>query len=309
MSDASNTTNTDNGDPKDDANDTRMRFDSIRQISPYGAEYWSARDLYPLLGYDTWRRFETAIERAKIACANMGQEVADHFAGAVKMLQIGSGAQREVEDYTLSRFGCYLAAMNGDPRKPEIASAQGYFAVQTRRMEQWDELREALAERVERRQQLTEANKRLNATSQAYGLERHSFGRLHDAGTRGLYGGKSVQDLKTIKGIAPKEEFADRMGLEELAANLFVRTQTEAKVRNEEIQGTDAIVDAHYEVGTETRMVIERIGGTMPEELPAEPSIRSMLGQRERRSKKQLPQQDSPTLFDALPPSDEDKWK
>ena len=258
MSDSTNATNTstDNGNPKDDA---KARFDAIRQISPYGAEYWSARDLYPLLGYDTWRRFETAIERAKIACANMGEEVADHFAGAVKVIQAGKGAQMEVSDYALSRFGCYLPAMNGDPRKPEIANAQGYFAIQTRRMEQWDELREALAEGVERRQQLTEANKRLNATAQTHGLERHSFGHLHDAGTRGLYGGRSVQELKTSKGITAKEEFADRMGLEELAANLFVRTQTEAKVRNEEIEGTEAIVGAHYEVGAETRTVIKRL--------------------------------------------------
>lgn len=306
MSDSPNMSANDHDGANDDA---KAQFDSIRQISPYGAEYWSARDLYPLLGYDTWRRFDTAIERAKIACANMGEEVADHFAGAVKMLQIGSGAQREVDDYTLSRFGCYLTAMNGDPRKPEIANAQGYFAIQTRRMEQWDELREALAERVERRKQLTEANKRLNGTAQMHGLERHSFGRLHEAGTRGLYGGRSVHDLKTIKGIASKEEFADRMGLEELAANLFVRTQTEAKVRNEQIQGTDAIVGAHYEVGAETRTVIERIGGTMPEELPAEPSIRPVLDQRERQSKKRLRQQDGPTLFDALPLSDEGKQK
>jgi DNA-damage-inducible protein D len=305
MSDSTNTTTnatTGNDGPKDDA---KARFDAIRQISPYGAEYWSARDLYPLLGYDTWRRFETAIERAKIACTNMGEEVADHFAGAVKVIQAGKGAQMEVSDYALSRFGCYLTAMNGDPRKPEIANAQGYFAVQTRRMEQWDELREALSERVERRQQLTEANKRLNATAQGHGLERHSFGRLHDAGTRGLYGGRSVQELRTMKGIAAKEEFADRMGLEELAANLFVRTQTEAKVRNEEIAGSEAIVGAHYEVGAETRTVIERIGGTMPEELPAEPSIRPMLDQRARHSKKQLPRQDGPTLFDSLPPSGE----
>jgi DNA-damage-inducible protein D len=295
MSDAEGT-----GDTLDHA---KARFDAIRQISPYGAEYWSARDLYPLLGYDTWRRFETAIERATIACANLGEEVADHFAGAVKVIQAGKGAQMEVSDYALSRFGCYLTAMNGDPRKPEIAQAQGYFAVQTRRMEQWDALRETLTERLERRQQLAEANKHLNATAQLHGLERHSFGRLHDAGTRGLYGERTVAELKTIKGIAAKEEFANRMGLEELAANLFVRTQTEAKVRNEQLHGTDAIVDAHHEVGTETRIVIKRIGGTPPEELPAEPSIRSLLDQQARQRKKQLPQQDGPSLFDALPPS------
>lgn len=292
----------DSGAPPDDA---KARFDAIRQVSPYGAEYWSARDLYPLLGYDTWRRFETAIERAKIACANLGEEMADHFAGAVKVIQAGKGAQMEVSDYALSRFGCYLTAMNGDPRKPEIAQAQGYFAIQTRRMERWEELREAVAERVERRQQLAEANKNLNATAQQHGLERHSFGRLHDAGTRGLYGERTVAELKTMKGIAAKEEFADRMGLEELAANLFVRTQTEAKVRNEQIHGTDAIVDAHHEVGAETRTVIERIGGTPPEELPAEPSIRPLLAQRERQGKKQLPQQAGPNLFDTPAKSDD----
>lgn len=174
-------------------------------------------------------------------------------------------------------------------------------------MERWDELRETLAERVERRQQLAEANKHLNTTAQLHGLERHSFGRLHDAGTRGLYGGRSVAELKTLKAIAPKEEFADHMGLEELAANLFVRTQTEAKVRNEQIQGTDAIVEAHHEVGAETRTVIKRIGGTRPEELPPEPSIRSLLDQQARQRKKQLPQQAGPSLFDALPPPTDDE--
>jgi DNA-damage-inducible protein D len=304
MSDFTDTGAAGHDDSQDDA---KARFDSIRQISPYGTEYWSARDLYPLLGYDTWRRFEMVIERAKIACANLGEEVVDHFAGAVKVIQAGKGAQMDVSDYALSRFGCYLTAMNGDPRKPEIAQAQGYFAVQTRRMERWDELRETLAERVERRQQLAEANKHLNGTAQLHGLERHSFGRLHDAGTRGLYGGRSVQQLKAMKGIASKEEFADRMGLEELAANLFVRTQTESKVRNEQIRGTDAIVDAHHEVGVETRTVIERIGGTRPEELRAEPSIRPLLDQREHQRRKQLPRQDGPTLFDPLPPANKDK--
>lgn len=285
------------------SDDPKVQFDSIRQISPYGAEYWSARDLYPILGYDTWRRFETAIERAKIACANMSEEVSDHFAGSVKMIPTGKGAQREVDDYALSRFGCYLTAMNGDPRKPEIAAAQGYFTVQTRRMEQWDALRMAVEERAERRLQLTDANKRLNATAQAQGLNSHSFGRLHDAGIRGLYGGMGIQDVKAHKGIGPKEDLADRMGPEELAANYFVRTQTEAKVRNEQICGTEAIVDAHHSVGAETRAVIERIGGTKPEELPAEPSIRPVLNQQERRRKRALTPQEGPTLFDALPPA------
>ena len=300
----------DSADPEaaktaNDANDQKARFDSIRQISPYGAEYWSARDLYPILGYDTWRRFENAVDRAKIACANIGEEVADHFASAVKKAIIGAGIQKQLDDYTLSRFACYLVAMNGDPRKAEIAAAQAYFAIQTRRMEQWDELREALHERVELRQQLSDANNRLNATALEYGLNRRSFGRLHDAGTRALYGGLTLPEIKTRKGIPESEDLADRMGPSELAASLFVRTQTEEKVRNEDIHGTNAIVEAHHDVAAETRAVIERIGGTAPEDLPAEPSIRPLLDQQARHRKKAI-QQTGPTLFDALPDPDND---
>lgn len=287
--------------PQHDA--AREQFESIKQISPYGAEYWSARELYPLLGYDTWRRFETAIERAKIACANIGEDVADHFAGAVKGIQAGKGAQIEVNDYALSRFGCYLAAMNGDPRKPEIASAQGYFAVQTRRAEQWDEMREQLQERVERRQQLADANKQLNAVAQERGVNSRSFGRLHDAGARGLYGGMGVREVKQYKGIGASEDLADRMGPAELAANLFVRTQTTEKIRNEQIRGQESVIDAHFSVGDETRQLIDRIGGTPPEDLPPEPTIRPLLDQHARHQRRlsAATSSDAPTLFDSVP--------
>lgn len=279
---------------------TREKFESIKQISPYGAEYWSARDLAPLLGYDTWRRFESAVERAKIACGNVGEEVSDHFAGAGKMGNIGAGHQRELDDYALSRFGCYLVAMNGDPRKTEIAAAQAYFAVQTRRAERWDELRMQLEERVERRLQLTESNKQLNAIAQERGVNSRSFGRLHDAGARGLYGGMSVREVMAYKGVEAKEDLADRMGPAELAANLFVRTQTTEKIRNEQIYGQEHVISAHHDVGSETRQLIERIGGTPPEDLPPEPSIRPLLSKHSRESKR-LPAADAPTLFDALP--------
>ncbi len=282
----------------------REQFESIKQLSPYGAEYWSARELAPLLGYDSWRRFEDTIDRAKAACRNASQEIGDHFASAVKMVSIGSGAQREVEDYALSRFGCYLVAMNGDPRKPEIASAQVYFAVQTRRAEQWDEMREALAERVERRQQLADANKQLNAVAQERGVNSRSFGRLHDAGARGLYGGMGVREVKAYKGIGASEDLADRMGPAELAANLFVRTQTTEKIRNEQILGQERVIDAHYTVGDETRQLIDRIGGTPPEDLPPEPSIRPLLDQQARQQRRlaaTATASDAPTLFDTVP--------
>jgi DNA-damage-inducible protein D len=282
----------------DPGGDPQARFDSIRQVNPYGQEYWSARELAPLLGYKSWDRVPELIDRAKAVCQNTGQVAEDHIRGASKMIAIGKGAHREVPDYLLSRFGCYLVAMNGDPRKPEIAAAQAYFAVQTRRAERWDEMREALAERVHLRQELAEANKRLNAVAQAAGVNSRSFGRLHDAGYRGLYGGMGAQDIKAHKGIPPQDDLPDRMGAAELAANWFVRTQTEQKVTNEHVQGGAAVIGAHFEVGAETRALIDRLGGTRPEELPAEPSIRPLLDQQSRR-RQLVPDPAQPTLLDA----------
>lgn len=286
--------------------DPKAQFDSIRQVSPYGAEYWSARELYPILGYDTWRRFESAVERAKIACGNMGEDVSDHFASAGKMANIGAGHQRELDDYSLSRFGCYLVAMNGDPRKPEIAAAQGYFAVQTRRMEKWDELREQVEERIDLRLRLADRNKQLNALAQERGVNSRSFGRLHNAGTRGLYGGMSVAEVKAYKGIAPAEDLADRMGPAELSANDFVRTQTIEKIRAEGIRGQERVIATHHEVGDKTRALIGELGSPYPENLPPEPSLRPLLDQRERQRKHRssLAPAGTPGLFDALPDPD-----
>jgi DNA-damage-inducible protein D len=280
--------------------DPKARFDSIRQVNPYGEEYWSARELAPLLGYLRWERVPEAIERASAACSNAGESVEDHIRGASKMIATGKGAQRGVEDYFLSRFGAYLFAMNGDPRKPEVASAQAYFAVQTRRAERWDELREAITERVNMREQLTEATKRLDAVAQAAGVHSRSFGRLHNAGYRGLYGGLDVHGIKAHKSIPAKDDLSDRMGAAELAANLFVRTQTEQKVTNERIRGGDAVIDAHYDVGAQTRALIDRLGGTPPEDLPPEPSIRPALDQQARR-RKQAADPAQPSLLDAPP--------
>lgn len=281
-------------------NDT---IETIKQANEHGVAYWRGRDLMKLLGYREWRRFKDVLARAQATCRNIGERAEEHFVHITEVRALGSGAQREVEDYTLSRFGCYLVAMNGDPRKPEIASAQVYFAVQTRRAEQWDEMREQLQERVERRQQLADANKQLNALAQQHGVNSRSFGRLHDAGARGLYGGMGVREVKVYKGISASEDLADRMGPAELAANLFVRTQTTEKIRNEQILGQKHVIDAHYTVGDETRQLIDRIGGTPPEDLPPEPSIRLLLDQQVRHQRRlaAATSSDAPTLFDTIP--------
>lgn len=217
-------------------------FEDLKQVNEHGAEYWSARDLQPLLGYSQWRRFEQAIERAAISCKESGNPPEHHFAGAGKMIALGKGGQRNVDDYHLSRFACYLIAQNGDPRKPEIAQAQQYFAIQTRRQELSDQLATDL-ERIELRKQTSEEFKALSGAAQQAGVQSRLFGVFHDAGYKGLYGGLGSDTIKVKKGIPAKEQLMDRMNATEpflrihaptafvhpctsLAANQFRMTQT-----------------------------------------------------------------------------------
>jgi DNA-damage-inducible protein D len=265
-------------------------FDSIKQISPYGVEYWSARDLSKLLGYSYWRNFEVAIKRAITSCEQVGQNPADHFVGADKMVTLGSGSKRVVADFVLSRFGCYLIGQNGDPRKPEIAAAQAYFATATREHE-IQQLQAEQEKRLRLREQVSENNKALAEAAHNAGVLSPNFGVFQEAGYQGLYGGLGVADLKERKGIGPKEDILDRMGRQELAANDFRITQTEAKLRKEQVIGQTNAIKAHRQVGEEIREVIKRIGGDMPEELPAEPSIKPLMEQKKRKKKKALPQQ------------------
>lgn len=268
--------------------DQKPDFDSIKQLSPYEAEYWSARDLAPLLGYSTsWQNFETAIKRAKTACQQTGNKVADHFNGAIKMVILGSGAKRKVKDYLLSRFACYLIAQNGDPRKPEIAAAQVYFVITTR-LQEIEILREEQEKRLHLRERVSESNKQLAEAAYQAGVLSRNFGVFQNAGYRGLYDGLEVEDLKTLKGIGIKEDILDRMGRAELAANEFRITQTEDKLRKEGIIGQSKAMHTHYEVGKTVRKAIEEIGGTMPEDLPPEPSIKPLLDEKKRKSKRQL---------------------
>jgi DNA-damage-inducible protein D len=245
-------------------------FEELKQINQFGAEYWSARDLQPMLGYNHWRSFENSISKAMTSCEKSGNDPGHHFARARKMIILGKGGERELDDYHLSRFACYLIAQNGDPRKPEIANAQKYFAVQTRRQEISDNL-SADMERLEMRKQASDDFRALSGAARDAGVQNRMFGVFHDAGYKGLYDGRGVEDIKKRKGIDKKENLMDRMNATELAANQFRMTQAREKLQKENVKGQEQAIQTHNKVGKEVRDAIKRIGGTMPENiLPAQ---------------------------------------
>jgi len=242
-------------------------FEDLKKVNEHGAEYWSARELQPLLGYTQWRRFEDAIQRAITSCKQSGNEPSYHFADAGKPIEGGKGAVQVVNDYNLSRFACYLIAQNGDPRKPEIANAQKYFAVQARRQEISDAIA-ADVERLELRKQTSEEFKALSGAARDAGVHDRMFGIFHDAGYKGMYGGLGRDAIKNHKKIPEKENLMDRMDTTELAANQFRMTQTRDKLARERVKDQQLAIMTHEGVGKEVREAIKRIGGKMPEELP-----------------------------------------
>jgi len=245
--------------------------------------------LMKILGYAKWENFKNAIKRAEEARKNTGQPVDSHFLQSGKIINTRKGAQRSVKDYLLSRFACYLIAQNGDPRKKEIAEAQAYFAVSTRKQE-LAQLLENQEERLKLRERFTENNKALAQAASQAGVLSQNFGVFQNAGYKGLYGELGVADIKERKQIDQREDLLDRMGRAELAANDFRITQTEDRLRKEGIIGQTNAMDVHHEVGKKVRKAIEDIGGTMPEDLAPEPSIKPLLGAKNRRKKKVLSQ-------------------
>ncbi len=279
-------------------------LNSIKQTNSYGAEYWSARDLMRILGYAKWENFKNAIERAEEACKNSGQIVRGHFLQARKMINTSKGIRYSVKDYLLSRFACYLIAQNGDPRKKEIAEAQAYFAISTRRQE-LAQLLEEQEERLKIRERVTENNKGLAQAASQAGVLSQNFGIFQNAGYKGLYGELGVLDIKERKQIDQREDLLDRMGRAELAANDFRITQTEERLRKEGIIGQTNAMEVHHEVGKKVRKAIEDIGGTMPEDLaPEPPSIKPLLNAKHRKRKKLQPEADQDNISTGTPPQD-----
>lgn len=269
-------------------------FDAIHHFDENGVEYWLARELYPLLGYSRWQRFLPVVTKAKEACVSSNINVEDHFTNMGKMVGLGSGATRELEDIALSRYACYLIVQNGDPTKPVIAAGQTYFAIQTRRQEIEDQ--EAFVElnddqkRLLLRREVAEHNKRLvDAAHDAGVIDAMDYAIFQNYGYKGLYGGLGQREIHAKKGLKKSQKILDHMGHEELAANLFRATQTEAKLRREGIQGKSQANQTHFGVGREVRETIKRLSGTMPEDLPTpEKSIKQL----EREERKRLEEKD-----------------
>lgn len=282
-------------------------LDSIKQINPNGAEYWSGRELMKILGYVKWEYFKHVIKRAEEACNHTGQLVDKHFRPLEKTIDMGKGAQRPVKDYLLSRFACYLIAQNGDPRKKEIAEAQAYFAISTRQHE-IAQLLEEQEERLKLRERVSENNKALTSAASHAGVLSQNFGVFQNVGYKGLYSGLGVTDIKERKQIDQREDLLDRMGRAELAANDFRITQTEERLRKEGIIGQTKAMDVHHEVGKKVRKAIEDIGGTMPEDLAPEPSIKSLLDAKNRRRKKLQPQ-DIENKIDSIESPQDTLWE
>lgn len=267
-------------------------FESIRHLDDEGNEFWLARQLATVLDYSQYRHFLPVVERAKEACRNSGQAVEDHIEDVLTMVDIGSGAKRQVEDFRLSRYACYLIVQNGDPSKPVIANGQTYFAMQTRRQELADDVKFAqLSEddkRLAIRNELATHNKYLAAAAQQAGVETGiEFAIFQDHGYRGLYGGLGHKEIHAKKGLKKSQKILDHMGSTELAANLFRATQTEEKLRRDKVRGKSQANKTHFEVGRKVRQTIQELGGTMPENLPKpENSIQQIESAKKKLEKK-----------------------
>ncbi len=261
-------------------------FEDIKHIDENGVEFWYAREIMEVLQYRKWQNFEKIIDKAKISCKNSDISVFEHFTDVSKTIKMPKGAEKKILDYKLTRYACYLIAQNGDSRKKVIALAQTYFAVQTRKQEISEKEYTSLTEdekRFYQRNLTKKGNYSLNRAAKNAGVK--NFDRFHNSGYKGLYNGETADDIAKRKGLRYREDILDNMGSEELAANLFRITQTESRLKKDNICSEKEANKTHYNIGKNIREVIEKNGGTMPEDLP---TPKKSLKQLEKENKKTL---------------------
>ena len=262
-------------------------FESIKHVNEYSNEFWYARELHSILEYTEWRNFQKLIEKAQTACENSDMAVDECFVEVNKTSPMPNGGVKLIDDYILSRYACYLIVMNGDPRKEVIAVGQTYFAVKARQQElidHYDELSED-QKRLAIRKEMKAHNKSLAEAAQKAGvIKSYDFAIFQNYGYQGLYGGLGAKEIHARKGLKENEQILDHMGSTELAANLFRATQTDEKLRRENIRGKEKANQTHYEVGRKVRQTIAELGGTMPEDLPTpEKSIKQIESEQKKR--------------------------
>ena len=262
-------------------------FEDIKHIDEEGNEYWYARELQIAFDYKKWQKFINVIENAKIACEQSNFIIEDHITQVGKMVDIGSKTSRSIVDYKLSRYACYLIVQNSDPRKEVVALGQTYFAVQTRRQELTEKEYSMLTEdekRFYQRSLTKKGNYSLNQAAKKAGVK--NFDKFHNAGYKGLYNGETANDIAKRKGLRYREDILDNMGSEELAANLFRITQTESKLKRDNISSEKDANETHYNIGKNIREVIAKNGGTMPEKLPTPKKSLKELEKEQKRQEK-----------------------
>ena len=270
----------------EDLENNNQTFESIKHMDENGVEFWYARELQIVLNYKEWRKFENVINKAKEACENTGIRVFEHFVDIDKLSKRANNAEVIIKDYKLTRYACYLIAQNGDSRKKVIALAQTYFAVQTRKQEISEQEYSMLTEdekRFYQRDLTRKGNYSLNQAAKNAGVKK--FDKFHNAGYKGLYNGETADDIAKRKGLRYREDILDNMGSEELAANLFRITQTESRLKRDNVDTEKEACNTHNKIGKIVRNAIKEAGGTMPEDLP---TAEKSLKQLEKENKKKI---------------------
>lgn len=260
-------------------------FENIKHVREDGSEFWYARELQQVLEYTKWANFMQVIDKARESCRNAGNVEISNFADVGKIAYVGFGG-REIQDIELSRYACYLIVQNSDPKKEVVALGQTYFAIQTRRQELADKFQELTEnqKRIAIRGELIEHNKSLAEAAQNAGVETpKDYAIFQNKGYQGLYGGLGQKEIHDRKGLKKSQKILDHMGSTELAANLFRATQTDEKLRRENIKGKNLANQTHYAVGAKVRQTIKELGGTMPEDLPTpKDSVKKLMKEHKK---------------------------